>query len=92
MLGEGAGCYAFFSVGIRCGRALDASLQDRFPKWFRTAGGKLKAISNEVKEIDKFWDELLYNAAGGKAEEMNALRKFNIIDFFSFLENKKKNA
>lgn len=43
--------------------------------------------------MDVFWDELIFNTCGGNAAEMAALRKFDIIDFFSYIENKnRKNA
>jgi hypothetical protein len=38
--------------------------------------------------MDKYWNELLYSVCDGKANEMNALKKFDIIDFFDYIENK----
>jgi hypothetical protein len=39
--------------------------------------------------MDKFWNDLLFNVCGGNASDMVGLRKFEIIDFFDFVESKK---
>ena len=44
----------------------------------------------EVKDLDNYWNDLVFSASGGNASEMAALRKFNIIDFFDYVDNKMK--
>lgn len=46
-------------------------------------------IKKEVDDLDTYWNDLLFNVTGGKANEMNELKKFNIIDFFDYIENKR---
>ena len=47
-------------------------------------------IKKEVDELDKFWNELIYNISDGNASEIIALRRFDIIDLFDYITNKTK--
>jgi hypothetical protein len=38
--------------------------------------------------MDKNWNELIYNVCKGNAGEMMALKKYDIMDFFDYVNNK----
>jgi len=40
--------------------------------------------------LDNYWNELIYSVCDGKAGEMNELKKFDIMDFFDYVDNKMK--
>jgi hypothetical protein len=40
--------------------------------------------------MDKYWNELLYTVCKGDAAAMREVVKFDIFDFFAFVENFKK--
>jgi hypothetical protein len=40
--------------------------------------------------LDKYWNELIFTVTDGNASEMMALKKFNIIEFFGYVDNKIK--
>ena len=97
MLGKGVGYPPFFSIGEQLNRRLDKRLQDDFPKWFGEGGGSGKRrgatlIATEFKESDACFDNLLYSICEGKASEMVELKKFDIIDFFSYITNKENDG
>lgn len=35
---------------------------------------------------------MIYNVTGGNATEMTALKKYDIVDFFDYIDNKGKNG
>jgi hypothetical protein len=43
-----------------------------------------------VEEMDKYWEDLIYLVCGGHVCDMSALKKYDIIDFFNYVENKSK--
>lgn len=43
-----------------------------------------------MKELDDYWNDLIFSVSGGNASEMIALRKFDIMDFFDYVDNKMK--
>lgn len=45
---------------------------------------------NEIKELDKYWNNLLFNITEGSASEMKTLMTFDIFDFFAYIDNKMK--
>lgn len=45
---------------------------------------------SEVIETNKYWNEMIFRVCDGKASEMAALRKYDIFDFFDYIENKNK--
>lgn len=47
-------------------------------------------IKKEVEEMDKFWNDLIFAVCDGRATEMNELKKFEIMEFFDYIENKSK--
>jgi hypothetical protein len=71
-----------------------ASLQRLYPKWFPKDGTeRTYSIIKEIEELEKYWNELLFTVTDGKASEMHALKKYDIIEFFSYVDNKiKKDA
>jgi hypothetical protein len=40
--------------------------------------------------MNKNWDEMVFNISDGNASEMMVLKKFDIADFFEFVDNKTK--
>lgn len=81
----------FFSISRELSTRLDERLQNCYPRWFRASGeGRNYLIKKEIEELDKYWNELVYEVCTGDASEMNALKKFNIFDFFDFVDNKMK--
>ncbi len=95
MLGKGVGSPPFFSAGIQFSTKLDAHLSSRYPKWFVRDGEqdlkqRLKYIKKEVENSEKYWDDFLYGACDGDITKMETLRRVDIIDFFSYVENKMK--
>ena len=91
-MGKGTGYCAFFSLGGFLGQQLDARLSATYPKWFKRADGKskLKSIAEEIKDIDKFWNDFVYTICKGDPVEMREVVKFDIFDFFAFVENKSR--
>jgi len=47
-------------------------------------------INKEIDELDTYWNDLLFAVCDGKASEINELKRFEIIDFFDYIENKSK--
>lgn len=43
-----------------------------------------------MEELDKYWNDLLFNVSEGNATEMAALRRFDIMEFFGYVENKMR--
>jgi hypothetical protein len=93
VLGKGVKPPPFFSFGIRACGQLDANLQRLYPKWF-TSGDKKRTsyIKKDIDDLNKNWEDLIYDVCEGNAGEMNALRKFNIYDFFNYIDKKMKNG
>jgi hypothetical protein len=70
---------------------LDASLQANYPRWFKRKGKeRIFSIANEIAGMDKYWNDLIYSFCDGDAGEMRELKKFDIMDFFGYIENKSK--
>lgn len=40
--------------------------------------------------MDKYWEDLIYSVCGGNVSDMVALKKYDIVDFFNYIENKIK--
>lgn len=40
--------------------------------------------------MDKYWDDLIFAVCDGKASEMAALKKYDIMEFFNYVDNKNK--
>jgi len=49
-------------------------------------------IIDEIKEMEKYWGDLVYSVCSGNATEMASLKRFEIIDFFDYVTNKSKNG
>ena len=47
-------------------------------------------IKKEIEDMDAYWNDLLFVVCDGKAGEMNELKRFEIMDFFDYIENKSK--
>jgi hypothetical protein len=47
-------------------------------------------IANEIIELDTYWEDLLFRVTKGSANEINSLKKYNIFDFFAYLNNAMK--
>jgi len=74
---------------------LDASLSTRYPKWFNAKPGKetkLKSIADEIKSMDKYWNDLIYMVCGKDPGRMRELVKFDVFEFFAYVENSMKNG
>lgn len=42
---------------------------------------------NRIADDDKFWNDTIYNVCKGDVTNMRELRKMDVFDFFSYLEN-----
>jgi hypothetical protein len=42
--------------------------------------------------MDKYWNELIFSICKGSAVEMRELKKYDIFDFFDYIDNKSKNG
>ena len=92
-MGEGVGCFAFFSLGGQLGSGLDARLQARYPKYFKSGGSKkLTYLDKDLADNENYWNELLYTVSKGDAGNMRELRKFDIFDFFAYIINYEKDG
>jgi hypothetical protein len=40
--------------------------------------------------MDKYWNELIYDLTKGNVTEMQAIKKFDIIEFYDYVNNKTK--
>jgi hypothetical protein len=75
---------------------LDKRLSKAYPKWFNSKGSrtvkKLTSIEDEIREWDKYWNDLIYTMCEGDPVQMSTVVRFDIFDFFAFVENfmKKK--
>ena len=47
-------------------------------------------IDAEIKELDKYWNELIYTVTKGSATEMREIVKFSVFDFMAYVENYMK--
>jgi len=47
---------------------------------------------NEIEATDKYWNDLLFNITEGNASEMLALKRFDIFEFFAYVDNKMKHG
>jgi phosphorylcholine metabolism protein LicD len=91
LLGEGAGYYAFFLFGGSLSARLDSRLSLSYPRWFKSGvKGKLKSIADEIKEMDKYWNDMVFTICKGDPGQMREVVKFDIFEFFAFVENKTK--
>jgi len=43
-----------------------------------------------VKEIDKYWNDMVFTICKGDPGQMREVVKFDIFDFFAFVENKTR--
>lgn len=41
---------------------------------------------NELRDMESYWGKVIYSVCRGNPADMRALRTFDIIDFFSYLE------
>lgn len=92
MLGKGVGLLPFFSISGKLSTSLDSRLQNRYPRFFKGGTGEKRAgfIKKEVDELDRYWNELIYAVCDGKASEMNELKRFDVFEFFDYIDNKSK--
>ena len=47
-------------------------------------------IDAEIKDMDKYWNELIYTITKGSAADIRELTKFDIFDFMAYVDNYKK--
>ena len=45
------------------------------------------SMTNEKIALDKYWNELLFSTCKGNAGSINELKRFDIYDFFSYIDN-----
>jgi hypothetical protein len=71
---------------------VDARLRIDYPDWFKSGEGKgrLKSITEEIKEIDKYWSDIIYTVCKGDISNMREIVKLDIYDFFGYVDNFKK--
>jgi hypothetical protein len=49
-----------------------------------------KSIGQEIEEMSKYWNELIFMVCKGDATAIREVIKFDIFDFFGFVENYRK--
>jgi hypothetical protein len=42
--------------------------------------------------LDVYWNDILYSVCKGDLSQMAELKKFDIFDFFDYIENKTKDG
>jgi hypothetical protein len=47
---------------------------------------------NDIAELDKYYNELIFTVCKGSPTEMNELKRFDVFDFFDYIDNKSKNG
>jgi hypothetical protein len=47
-------------------------------------------MTDEIKEMNKYWNDLLYMVCGKDPGKMRELVKFDVFDFFNYIENYMK--
>jgi len=45
---------------------------------------------NQIKEDDKFWNDLIYKTCNGNVANMREIKKMDIFEFFDYIGNKRK--
>ena len=43
---------------------------------------------DDIADLDKYYNELIYTVCKGSPGEMNELKRFDIFDFFAYINNK----
>jgi hypothetical protein len=69
---------------------LDKRLGDNFPRWYKPGKSGVRSIDKDAKELNKYWEDFLFTLCAGNASEMTALKKYEIFEFFEYVENKMK--
>ncbi|MEN6568977.1 MAG: hypothetical protein ABFC18_03090 [Rikenellaceae bacterium] len=41
---------------------------------------------NKSKELDRYWDDTLFDIASGDPVRMASLKRYDIFEFFSYME------
>jgi hypothetical protein len=90
VLVERVGRSPFFSTGRQLGAGLDKRLAGYFPRWYKGGKTGVRSIANEIKENNRYWEDFLFTLCAGDASEMMILKRYDIFDFFEFVENKMK--
>jgi len=93
MLGQRVGYITFFSAGCQLSAKLDSRLRNNFKRWFEGSGKgdeRVTLLANDMREMDTYWNELIYSVCKGDVSQMKDLKKFDIMDFFDYIDNKTK--
>lgn len=53
---------------------------------------RTRSIVNEIKDTDEYWNEILFTVCKGVPSEMAALKRYDVFDFFDYIENKNKST
>lgn len=48
------------------------------------------SIANGIKELDKYWNDLIYKMCNKDPGQMREVVKFSAFDFFGFVSNYMK--
>lgn len=49
-------------------------------------------IKKEIEDIERYWNDLIYSVCGGDVTDMAALKKYDVFDFFSYIDKKSKDG
>ena len=94
-MGKGIRCKFFFLICDKCGASIYSSLQSDHKRFFAKGRTEPKSqreqyYADELRELRKHWNELIYGVCDGDPGKMTALRKMEVHQFFDYLENCKK--
>lgn len=91
-MGKGDRGEQFFLLSGFIGSGMDAGIRASYPDWFKGGGekGRLKSITEEIKEIDKYWSDIIFTVCKGDISNMREITKLDIYDFFGYVDNYKK--
>jgi hypothetical protein len=70
---------------------LDASLQTHYPTYF--IKGKDNGVEDVYRKLvtnEKYWSNMLFAVTNGDPAHIDRLCRFDVFEFFSFIQNTEK--
>ena len=84
----------FFSLSLRQSTGLAQRLQQRYSRYFKGGGKRNRKedyLDKEIYAEIKHWNDLIYQVCKGDPVRMKELRKYDIFDFYLFVEAYQQN-
>ena len=77
----------FFSDSPSFGKWLNGELQRKHPQFFNQGNGSKKiSLRKSIKDLEGYWNSLLWAITEGKQADIEVLNKTDIFNFYSQLE------